>query len=309
MSAEPSLLEAVIYGILAAVSSSLGKGLQKYGLGFLEHPRNTLRERRYLEVAGWLAGTTGIVSSAFFVFAACAHGAVSLVAALSGTGLVALVVFSTWVLEEPIGRRELAGISAVILGTVLVGSFDGSRTLPSHGLDRDAPGALQTGPLLAFSVIVLVLSLGAALWSVCNGYRNFGVVFGSISGYCGGISVFYQKAAMLHCACVDLFASVPAALQNPYFYLFALTGVGDFVVTQYALTRAKAVTVVPCYQAGYMLVPMAGGIVAFHERFNLAQAIGVFTLAAGAVVLAVFVGRGVNPGDVRRPTAPEGGRS
>jgi len=49
---------------------------------------------------------------------------------------------------------------------------------------------------------------------------------------------------MLHCACVDLFADVPTVLRNPYFYPFVVFGVLDFVTTQYALKRARAVTVV-----------------------------------------------------------------
>ncbi|MEI8255315.1 MAG: hypothetical protein WCJ30_06530 [Deltaproteobacteria bacterium] len=291
MSAGHSLVRAVVYGVLGAVSVSLGKGMQKYGLEFIEHPRKTLRERKYLKTAGWLAGTAGIVSSAFFMFAACAYGAVSLVAALSGTGLIALVLFSTLVLKEPVGRSEIAGIFAVILGTVLVGYFDGWPSLPSYGLARGGSDAIQSGNLAAFSVTVLALSLGAALWCMRDGYRGFGVIFGSISGFCGGISVFYQKAAMLRCACADVFDNIPAALRNPYFYLFAFTGIGDFLVTQYALTRAKAVTVVPSYQAWYMLVPVVGGVVAFRERFNVVQVGGVLVLAAGTVLLSVFVGK------------------
>jgi uncharacterized membrane protein len=239
----------------------------------------------------WLLGTGGMVASAFFMFAACAYGPVSLAAALSGTGLVALWLFSTLVLKEPVGHAELAGIVCIVVGTVFAGWSDLWPVLASYGFDNPAAAPMSLPGLIGFSCVIAALAVGAAAWSVRHQYRWFGVVFGSISGFCGGISIFYQKAAMLHCQCADIFDDVPSALRNPFFYLFALTGVGDFLVTQVALTRAKAVTVVPAYQSWYMLVPAVGGIVSYYERFTLAQAAGVALLGVGIVLVSMFVAK------------------
>jgi uncharacterized membrane protein len=291
MDVESSLFKAVLYGVLSAVSVSLGKGFQKYGVEFIAHPVRTLREREYFKTFMWILGTGGIVASAFFMFAACAYGAVSLIAALSGTGLVALALFSAFVLREPIGRSEVAGLVAIMAGTALVGYFDGWAGVPGYRLPGGEGETIRVFNLVAFSLVIAVVSAAAAAWSIRGGYRHFGVVFGSISGFCGGISIFFQKGAMLHCGCADIFEDIPAALANPYFYLFAITGIGDFLVTQYALTRSKAVTVVPCYQSWYMLVPVVGGIVAFSERFNIVQAGGIVLLVVGIVLLSRFVSK------------------
>jgi drug/metabolite transporter (DMT)-like permease len=289
MEVEPSLFKAVLYGILGAVAVCLGKGLQKYGVEFIAHPKKTFREKKFLKIFVWLLGTAGIVSSAFFIFAACAYGSVSLVAALSGTGLVALAFFSAFVLKEPIGKSELLGITAIIAGTVLAGYFDGFQGVRSYGIPNPAGGKIGVGNMVVFSIAVAAVSAASAVWSIRSGYRHFGVIFGSISGFCGGISVFFQKAAMIHCRCSDIFEDIPGALANPYFYLFAFTGIGDFLVTQYALTKSKAVTIVPCYQSWYMLVPVIGGIVTYHERFNVIQAAGVALLTGGIVLLSMYV--------------------
>jgi uncharacterized membrane protein len=288
---EPSLFKAVLYGVLGAVSVCLGKGFQKYGVEFVTGPVRVFREGKYLKIFMWFLGTAGIVSSAFFMFAACAYGPVSLAAALSGTGLVALALFSAFILREPIGRSEIAGMTAIIIGTVLAGYFDGFKGVGSYGIENPGGGQIHIFNMVVFSLAVAVLSVVSAAWSIKNGYRFFGIVFGCISGFCGGISVFYQKGAMLLCRCSDIFADIPAALRNPYFYLFALTGIGDFLVTQYALTRSKAVTVVPCYQSVYMLVPVVGGIAAYYERFNVIQAAGVALLTGGIILLSVFISR------------------
>lgn len=289
----PDLARAVLYGVCSAVSVCLGKGLQKYGVEFIAHPATTWSERKFLKIFVWFLGTGGIVASAFFMFAAAAYGPISLLAALSGTGLVALWLFSTFVLKEPVGPAELTGIGFIIVGTVLAGWVDAWPALATYGLAAPAAGTMNVPNLVAFSLVVAALSVAAAAWSVRHQYRYFGVIFGSISGFCGGISIFYQKAAMLHCACADIFEDIPAALQNPFFYLFALTGVGDFLVTQVALTRAKAVTVVPCYQSWYLLVPVVGGVFCYYERFTLAQAAGVGLLGVGIVLVSTAVAKGV----------------
>ena len=68
----PSLVLTVVYGILGAVSVSLGKGLQKYGVEVLTRPKEMFHRRFLFKTFVWLAGTSGLVASPFFIFAACA---------------------------------------------------------------------------------------------------------------------------------------------------------------------------------------------------------------------------------------------
>ena len=289
----PSLPLTLLYGVLGAVAVSLGKGLQKYGVDVLG-PRALAAGNRW-KFFVWCLGTAGIVSSAFFVFAACAHGPLTIVGALSGTGLCALVLFTTLVLKEPIGRSEQLGIAAIIVGTGIAGYFDGAPGAASLQLANPAKEAFDSGHTIALCVAVVALSTSAAVWSWRRNFAHFGLIFGSISGLCGGISVFFQKGAVLYCHCGDVFDDIPAALRNPFFYLFALTGILDFVVTQYALTRAKAVTVVPCYQTFYMLVPIVGGVLAFHDAINVLQLGGIALLVCGVVLLSLHIGKDAVP--------------
>jgi uncharacterized membrane protein len=289
---EPSLPLTVTYGVLGAVSVSLGKGFQKYGVAVVTHPREMLRRKNLFKLLVWLLGTAGIVSSAFFIFAACAYGPVTIVGALSGTGLVALVLFSVFALKEPFGAAEAVGIAAILIGTALAGYFEGWSGITGHRLPNPSGLRIAVTHVVGMGLAATALAAAAAVYSWRSGNRYFGIIFGSISGFCGGLSVFFQKGAMLTCGCSDLFADIPAALRNPFFYLFAVTGILDFVVTQYALTRSKAVTVVPCYQSFYMAIPILGGIVGYYDGINAAQLLGIAFLLAGVIVLSLFIGRG-----------------
>jgi uncharacterized membrane protein len=303
---QPSLALTVIYGVAGAVSVSLGKGLQKYGVEVLTRPREMFKRRNLFKLFVWLLGTAGAVASAFFIFAACAYGPLTIVGALSGTGLVALVLFSVFVLKEPFGRTEMLGIITIIIGTFLAGYFEGWDQIANYRIPNPLGRHFHTSNVVMMGLSIAAISAAMALYSWRSGFRYFGVIFGSISGFCGGISVFFQKGAMLVCGCSDILADIPAALKNPFFYLFAVTGIGDFVITQYALSKSKAVTVVPCYQSFYMAIPVLGGIVAYYDSINLLQMLGIMLLLLGVILLSLFIGRGeTGPGNSAETVPPE----
>jgi drug/metabolite transporter (DMT)-like permease len=292
---ELSLAKTVLYGVLAAISLNLGRGLQKYGVLSITHPRRIFREKGYPWLFFvWCLGTGGMVASTFLTFAACAYGPVTIVAALSGIGLIALALFSAFVLKEPIGRRELQAIGLILFGTVLAGYFEGWERIANYGLPAPPGASIAISHLALFSLAIVALSFGLAAYSIRRNYRAFGAIFGGISGICGGISVFYQKAALIYCGCTDIFADIPAAVRNPYFYLFIVSGLMDFFVMQYALSKAKAVTVVPSYQSFYIAVPIVGGLAAYFERVNLIQIAGIVLLFRGVTILSSYLGRDSN---------------
>lgn len=288
---QQSLALTMWYGSLSAIAVSLGKGLQKYGVEVIFNPREMFRKGNLFKLLVWCLGTGGIVASPFLVFAACAYGPVTIVAAFSGTGLIALALFSAYVLKERIGKNEVTGITAIILGTALAGYFEKWDRITNYSLKNSLGEQIHIDNMVIISLAILSLSVAAAIYSIRKNYKFFGIIFGSISGFCGGISVFYQKAAMIVCQCENIFSDIHAVLRNPFFYLFAITGIGDFLVTQYALRRSKAVTVVPCYQSFYMAIPIAGGIVAYYESINVLQLAGVSLLIVGVIFISAYIAR------------------
>ncbi len=286
--AHSSLPLAILYGSLSAVALCLGKGFQKYGVEALGRPRQWLSREYGPRFLVWCIGTAGMVASTFLLFTACAYGPVTIAAALSGTGLVALAIFATVVLRERPSSTEIWGIAAIVAGTALTGYFQPESTTNASGV---ATEPILAGRLAIFSSVTIGGSiLGTVYGLLAQGPRT-GVVLGLVSGFCGGISVLFQKGAMLHCACDDLFADVPAVLRNPFFYPFVVFGILDFVTTQYALKRARAVTVVPCYQSFYMLVPIVGGMIGFAEELTWLQVMGLAWLLGGVVLVSRYLAR------------------
>lgn len=293
---EPSFAKTVAYGLLATISLNLGRGLQKYGVDAIAHPKKILSEKGYpFRFFIWCVGTAGMVASTFLTFAACAYGPVTIVAALSGVGLVALALFSAFVLRESVGRMEIFAMGLILFGTVLAGYFEKWDRIANYGFAQQGGGPILHRNMVVFGLAVLIIGVGMIVYCIRNERRAFGVIFGGVAGICGGTSVFFQKACMIRCGCSDIFADIPSALVNPFFYLFIVTGFLDFLIIQYALTKAKAVTVVPSYQSFYIIVPIVGGMVAYFDRVNLVQFCGLILLLWGVLVLSRFLGRAEEP--------------
>ncbi len=283
-----SLPLAILYGGLSAVALCLGKGFQKYGVEALGRPKQWFTREYGPRFLVWCIGTAGMVASTFLLFTACAYGPVTIAAALSGIGLVALAIFAALVLRERPSATELWGIAAIVAGTALTGYFQPETATSASGIVSEP---ILTGRLTVFSSVTIGASILATAYGLLAQGPQTGVVLGLVSGFCGGISVLFQKGAMLHCACADLFADVPAVLRNPFFYPFVLFGILDFVTTQYALKRARAVTVVPCYQSFYMLVPIVGGMIGFAEELTGLQVLGLASLLGGVVLVSRYLAR------------------
>ncbi|MBZ0272627.1 EamA family transporter [bacterium] len=292
--------KTVFYGLSATVCLSLGRGLQKYGVESIAHPARIFREKGYrFRFLVWCAGTAGMVASTFLTFTACAYGPVTIVAALSGVGLVALAIFAAFVLREKIGRAEIQAIALILAGTLLAGYFERWPRFKSYGFTPDTAAAVWPAPvssihlpnLVVFALVAASISIALVFWCVRHGYRGAGVILGGVAGIGGGMSVFFQKACMIRCTCDDIFADIPAALRNPFFYLFIATGLADFAIVQIALAKAKAVTVVPSYQALYIIIPIAGGVAAYYDQGNAIQLAGIALLIWGVVRISGFLGR------------------
>jgi len=71
----------------------------------------------------WILGTFGTTGSLFIIMYAVSIGNVALVGVMAGSGLVSLSLFSWLVMKEEIVRREVLGITLILIAAVLLGLF------------------------------------------------------------------------------------------------------------------------------------------------------------------------------------------
>ncbi|MEA2154716.1 MAG: hypothetical protein QOE11_856 [Solirubrobacteraceae bacterium] len=197
---------------------------------------------------------------------------VSLVQPLLASGLLGLLAFSALVLHEPVGRRELAAVAAIIVGVAAIALAD-----PARGHSTDA---------VAFAIAAVVLG-GVALGSFVLRRPGAGILLASaIAADALGVLAAAQAARAL-----------PAVLKTAAW--IALAGAGALATVaaeSAALQRRPAAQVAPIVLGGQVAVPVMLAPLLLGERWS-ATAAGAGLLVAGllAVVISSAV-LAVSPG-------------
>ncbi|MDD1778866.1 MAG: hypothetical protein LUQ65_11945, partial [Candidatus Helarchaeota archaeon] len=254
-------------------------GLQKTAIG---HKELVTKRQKRINQFLWVFGTALIILSTFVLMQAEMFGYLFVISSMTGVGIISVVLFSYFFLKEHIGRNELIGICLIVIGTFVVPLFSSTNT----------EGTMDTWGVTFYSLFLIIFCVCIAIYAIKSGRRFFGVIFGTISGIAGGLSIIFQYAAMRLGPTGDLFADIwiivstfPAIL---YFILFAVGGVLEFLITQYAFTNGKAIEVVPPNQSFFIIVPIAGGAIIFAEAFNILQIIGFIVIIIGVILCTAF---------------------
>jgi uncharacterized membrane protein len=244
-----------------------------------------LEKRSDHPIGGWLlwtGATVGTLLAVLVVLIALSTGAVSLVGAMAGSGLVTLAVFSHFVMDERISRNDLIGIALILAGSVLIGFFAREQGEP-------APRWIVLHGFTA----ALVIGYGA-LWLFARSSARLGLVIGGFGGALAGASMLYQNATTVVADVGELIqfplstglsAERLAELVHPFLFIWLGLSMGAFFVLQLAYSRGKAIHVIPAFNVNFIVVPVLGGVVAFSERVHVLQWVGVVIIVVGTIVL------------------------
>ncbi|MHA1145997.1 MAG: hypothetical protein ACTSRW_14740 [Candidatus Helarchaeota archaeon] len=274
-----NLFLAVLLGATQAILLNLGKGLQKNA--FMGEEELSKKKKRINQLL-WVFGTILIVISTFVLMQAEIFGYLSVIASMTGLGIMSVTLYSYFILHEKIGKNELIGICLIITGTFIVPLFSGI----SLGV-----GISYTG-MLFYAIILIAICFIIGLISTRQKKSIFGISFGIISGIVGGLSVVFQYSAMRFIPGEDLFTNFGIVIllfpANLFFLFFVIGGALEFLITQYAFTNGRAVEVVPANQSFFIIVPIIGGIIIFGEIFNAFQIFGSILVIIGVILCTAF---------------------
>ena len=230
----------------------------------------------------WIGATVGTLLAVVVVLVALSIGAVSLVGAMAGSGLVTLAVFSHFVMSESITRSDLLGIALILGGSVLIGFF-----APAQG--EPAPRWLVLHGFTAALTATYIVA-----WVGMKASSRAGIIVGGFGGALAGASMLYQNATTI-VADVGPVIYFPLSeslawsriveLANPFLVIWLSLSMGAFFVLQLAYGRGKAIHVIPAFNVNFIVVPVLGGVIGFAERVHALQWLGVAVIVVGTLVL------------------------
>ncbi|MDA3939205.1 MAG: hypothetical protein PF693_07840 [Spirochaetia bacterium] len=243
-------------------------------LGFLR-----MKKDKKIGIIIWGIATIGTGLSTIILLAAVSLGQVSLVGAMAGTGLVSLTIYSRFVLKEIPGRKEILGVSLIIISAIFIGLFAQDTDVSIIVLD------LLTIKLIIVSFIYVLL------WLVfLKKKKVLCVVLGGYSGALGGFVSQFQKistSGSLDGKFITGSISGIETLLNPFTLFWILLSIASMTVLQFAHKNGQPMQVIPSFSANFILIPVMGGVTCFGEILHPVQWVGVGVIIIGVLMITI----------------------
>lgn len=255
---------SVVLAFIGSSMNNIAQALQKTGL-------DTPKELRLKRWGTWLSGTLIMMAAPFIIQYATSLGGVSLVGAMSGSGLAALTLFSFFVLKEKIHTNELAGVAMILSASIIIGVFSSAATIQS----------IMNLPKLFMFLSVIVVSYVILTVISLKFNKLTGIVLGGFSGAVGGFVTLFQKVTTSNPT------GASSLITNPFFYTWMAISVISFFILQFSYKNDRAIRIIPSFSANYILVPVLGGVICFQEALNPFQWAGAALIICGALAITV----------------------
>ncbi len=279
---ESNFAVGILIGVLASVSLNVGKGVQRIGAetlgkGIIKKWKENPEERRKITI--WLVGTLmTAIAAVLQVVGQLFLKASSIFVALSGIGIIAVVLFAARVIKERISPLQVVGIVIIIIGTSLLGI--------------DYPPITEPLPSVDFAVYALIVT---AITSVLVVYsmktkRGLGIVFGSIAGLFNGfaaVATAFSVSTGEH--------DIAASVFNVWLLVSLALGQCAFWTTQLAFKKGgNASLVVPAMSSFLIIVPFINDVFIYKLPLGPFQYLSFLLNIVGIIVLCVSSAAGLN---------------
>ncbi len=270
--------------LVAAFLFALAATLQQKGA--LNLPTISLADPMSLvRLAGqttWLIGTLALFTGYLFQAGALDRGRLSIIQPLLVTTVVFALPLGYFMTRQHVGRREVIGAVAIIIGLGLFVYFGD----PAGGNENasNSQWAIAIGLLSVLSVLILVFGSGGPL-------AMKAAVYGTVAGVLFGLSSALTKPTLNY-----LHESVGTMLSHWECYALAVAGVLGFVLQQVSLGTGRLAPSVATVSVANPLVGILIGILLLDERLSrpgwhiLLAVVGLGLALVGAVVISLARG-------------------
>jgi len=262
-----NIVIGISIGVIAYVLLNLGKGIQKMAIEGFKAEKKIKGKNSGV----WIGGT--ILTSLYMCiqWIALFFAPINVIAPLEGLGLIVLIIFSYFVLNEDITKIEIFGIILIIFGVILATVFNPN------------PSNVQSGDFIFFYfiIIVFVLLLFEGILIIISKISNYKAA-GLILGSTAGTLMAFQTVSKRVTAIPDPY------LQIIFSIMTMIMAVLTLIITQFAFSKSKANRVVPCFTSASISLSILIGVITLNELIILIQIIGIAILIFGVICLTAF---------------------
>jgi drug/metabolite transporter (DMT)-like permease len=270
----------ITLSLVYAISLSLSKGIQKYGIEGVTpqilkqwKTKPELKRKFY----AWGIGSIGTTIAAVVqVVAQNWLPNASFIAAFGGVGLGALAIFSFYVLKEKLKAPEIIGVIIVVVSTIIF-------TIPIAGLVPVEAEDIDYVKFALLAIIPLACMFLVGIISTKHNFWGHAIIWGAVAGFFSGLGISLSQTSAAGAE-----RDILAMLATPDLYLAFLTGQGAFWFTQYGFKHGHATIVVTLYNTLMLGVPVLVDIIVFGQSIPPLQILMIVFIGIGIVLLTAF---------------------
>ncbi|MFX1492952.1 MAG: DMT family transporter [Promethearchaeota archaeon] len=245
----------------------LGKGIQKYAIDGLRIYK-LLKKKTYRI---WIFGTLLTTIYFFLEWVSLIFAPINIIAPLGGIGLLFMLPFSYFVLNEEVYNIQIIGSLLIILGTIFVTFFNpnsGEIYLKDFNLSL----------LITIAIPIIIVEMIFVLISRLNGYVGAGLIFGITAGT---FNAFQTVSKRISAIPEPIISSVFTCIT----FIMALLAL---LFTMYGFTKAAANIVVPCDISAHISTAVLISLFAVNEKIEIIQILGMIIIIFGIVFVTGF---------------------
>jgi uncharacterized membrane protein len=264
---ETNTIIGIIIGLAAYMMVNFGRGLQKMAIEGYKFKKNLKSKNSWI----WVFGSFLAIIYMFIQWIALLFAPINIIAPLEGVGLIVLILFSYFILNEDILKTEILGIILIISGIILVTAFNTNPRQIQLSDFNLVSFIITFSFLLLFESILIIISR-------FNQYKAAGLVI----GFTAGTFMAFQTVSKRITAIPD--TSLKTIFSVSTFIIALLT----FFTTQFAFSKSKANRVIPCFTSASITLSIIIGVIALNESIIIIQIVGICVVIFGVICLTAF---------------------
>jgi len=269
MSLDIKIVIGFSIGFIAYTLLYLGKGIQKYAIERFKDQGKVKVKNKNTGI--WIFGTILTSVYMFIQWAALFFAPINIIAPIEALGLIVLAFFSYFILKEEISKLQIIGIALIILGTVLITSFNiNASEIEFNDFRIDL--------FLIYSLTIMIIELIAILISKLNELEILGLILGITAGTFMAFQTVTKRITVIPNATLSLI----------FTFITFLLAILTLLMTQYAFKEAKANIVVPCSTSVSIILAVLISSISLNEIIVVFQIVGVIVIVLGIIILTAF---------------------
>lgn len=263
----------IMLGMLGALLLNIGKGVQKQKVHVFLNGRKMFAAEHRGDLGIWLVGLAMTASAILpYTVALKLTNSPSTISAMTGIGLIGLMIYALKVIGEKIKLPDAIGIALVIIGTSLLGALGAEK----EHVAREFSTMLLFQAISATFLLMIALIILARYWK-----RIHGLAWGLTAGCCIGSSIFLGDIAL-----VSADGSLSGQLATPYPYIALVFAMSATVTTQIGFIKGRALEVVPAVNSTVILAPLLFEVLIYGQIPALLALLLILCIVTGVLLLS-----------------------